>query len=368
MSNFALFIRNLLVISVIFVSFSATSYAQEKNIYFVEGVITKAFATSSGKAKILATKKARKEAFAILLSRLSLDTTIADDIAQEDFFAMVSSERITGERISGSGYYAVFNIIFSRNEVERVLKEKKVRRENSPQDTFLLIPVKNTKTRTPEGEVEKTLLLWEEENDWKIAVEKEITEESMFQFIVPDSDLSNISVLNKENVEHILFEDLDPLFSKYRSQEGLIMFFEFDDIENKVTILVHDIKKLQKKQLKLSFVNVDRLEYSELMKKVTQKTLEYLLSIKTKDKVKPEDTLVRLEIPISSIKQWNEIRNKIEESNLVSQLNIEAISKDYARIAIIFVEGKKDIVKAFSEKGMELRRKSENLFTLSVFK
>lgn len=367
MSRFTLFLRNLLLVLIISVSFSAASHAQEKNIFFVEGVITKAFATSSGKAKILATKKARQDAFAILLSRLSLDTKIADDIADEGLFSMVSSERITGERISGNGYYAVFNIEFSRSDVERILKEKKVRRENSPQDSFVLIPVKQTKVKSASGDIKETFLLWEEENDWKRAVEKEIAAKSMVQFIVPDSDLSNISVLNKDNVEHLVYEDLEPLFSKYRSVESLVMFFEYDNIENKVTILIHDIKKLQKKQLKLSFVNVERLDYAALMKKVTEKTLEYLLSIKNKDKVKA-DNFVKVEIPISNLQEWIAIRSKIENSNLVSQLNIEAISKDYAKISIIFVEGQSDIIKAFEEKGIKLVRKSDNLFTLSVIK
>ncbi len=361
-----LLLQNLLIFLVVFTSLANKANAQQVNNYMVEGIAAKASARSSGDAKILATASARKDAFAILLSRLALNPSLVNNISNDDIFDMVNSEQITEERISGSGYSAIFNIAFSESAVKRILRDKNIKKTDDVVENYLLIPVKILKPKSLDGNSPNELLLWEAENNWKIAIEKEIKNSSIPNFIVPESDLSNIASLNKDNIEQVSFNDLEPILTKYKSSEGLVMFFYYDDIENKVIISVQNVKKLQKKLFKLNFVNVERLNYDQLTSKVAQKTIEYLLTLKSGNKSKSETNFIKVEIPISKLGDWMMIKNKIENSNLINQLNIESISKDYVRISVNYTENQTDIIEAFAQKNIFLEKKAENLFSLSL--
>lgn len=361
-----LLLQNLLIFFVIFASFANNANAQQVNNYMVEGVAAKALAKSSGDAKVLATASARKDAFTILLFRLALNPSISNNISDDDLFDMVNSEQITEERISGNSYSAIFNIAFLESSVKRVLRDKNIKKTDDVVENYLLIPVKILKQKSLDANIPKELLLWEAENNWKTAIEKEIKNASVSNFIVPESDLSNISSLSKSIIEQVSFDDLEPILTKYKSSEGFVLLFSYDDIENKVTISVQDIKKLQKKLLKLNFVNVERLSYDSLTSKVAQKTVEYLSTLKNSKKSKSETNLIKIEIPISKLGDWMMIKNKIENSNLISQLNIESISKDYVRISVNYTENQDDIIEAFAEKNIFLEKKAENLFNLSL--
>lgn len=362
-------LRNILIFCATFIyCFNGTlnhALAQQGNIYLVESISAQASAKSSGEAKVLATTDARRNAFTVLLSRLSINKKIANETSDDDIFDMVNSEQITEEKISGSSYYATFNIVFSKNIVERVLKEKNVTKAEISREHYLVIPVKILEQKPLETNEPDQFLLWEAENDWKSAIEKEIENQSFGQFVVPESDLNNITSLNKDNIDQVSFEELEPLFSKYKSSEGLVMFFSYDRIENKVTILVQDIRKLQKKRVKLGFVNIDRLSYDSLVRKVAEKTLEYLSELKSNIS-NSESNFIRVEVPISSLGNWIMIKNKVESSGLINQLNIESMSKDYVIISINYTENQTDIIEAFDKKGIHLKRKSDSLFSLSL--
>jgi len=361
-----LLLQNLLIFLVVFTSLANKANAQQVNNYMVEGIAAKASARSSGDAKILATASARKDAFVILLSRLALNPSLVNNISNDDLFDMVNSEQITEERISGSSYSAIFNIAFSESAVKRILRDKNINKTDDVVENYLLVPVKILKPKSLDGNGPNELLLWEAENNWKIAIEKEIKNSSIPNFIVPESDLSNITSLNKDNIEQVSFNDLEPILTKYKSSEGLVMFFYYDDIENKVIISVQNVKKLQKKLFKLNFVNVERLNYEQLTSKVAQKTIEYLLTLKSGNKSKSETNFIKIEIPISKLGDWMMIKNKIENSNLINQLNIESISKDYVRISVNYEENQTDIIEAFAQKNIFLEKKAENLFSLSL--
>lgn len=351
-----IFLRNFLI----FFLFSFNVFAQEANIYLIEQVEGKAIDKSSVEAKNKATANARRDALNILLSRLSLNQNIAANLSDDKIFDLVSSEQIFDEKIAGNSYFAIFNIKFSKNVVERTFGlGKKVEKE----DKYLLIPVKVLRQNPLAEQNQDKFLLWEENNDWKIALENKVKSEFIRKLIVPESDLGNVAALNKDNIDKVSFIDLEPILTKYKSDNALILFFSYDDIENKVTISVQNFKKLRKRRYKLSFVNVDRLNYNDLVKKVAEKTIEFLLQNKG-DNDSDLENKIKIEVPITSLDNWIRIKNKIENSNLINQLNIEVMSKDYVKISINYIGEDSDIIKAFADKNIDLEKKSDDLFAI----
>ncbi len=337
--------------------------AESSDNYMISGVTASASSKSAGEAKNIVTNNARRDAFTTLLTRLALSTSIANDASNDEIFDMVRSEQIAEEKIAGSNYSATFNILFARSAVDSFLNKKSVKRGVAVEDSFLVLPVKMVKRNA--GEDSYQMILWEDVNEWKAAVGKALKNKSLNNFIIPDSDLSNVSMINQENVEKLEYSQIEPLFARYKTVGAYVLFFYFDDIENKVSITVKNIRKLQRKQVKLSFVNVNRLSYQGLIDKVADKTLEYLVSSQ-KDKGNKSANSVKLEVQISSFGNWKMLKNKIENSNLINQMNIEAISKDYVKVEVDYSGSDPDIISAFAKIGLALTQKSDNSYLVSI--
>lgn len=349
--------RFFLLFLALFLAISASSYAADNNIYSVDGVVVTASGKSPQDARNAAAATSRRDALLILLSRLEISTSTADNISNEEISDMVRSEQIDGERIAGNTYSATFNITFAKDFVNHILAKKNLKKpETKAAETYLLIPIKITKRET---------ILWEENNDWKKAVEKNLSAKGQKKFIVPDNDLSNIAAINMSNVKMIDYIALEPMLLKYKADAAYVMFFSYDTIENKVNINVSYIRKLQKKQIKLGFVNVDRLSYEALLSKVTEKALNYLSSSQNSENKSAVASLVRIQIPITGLENWMLIKNKIENSNLINQLNIESISRDFVLISVNYTDPSTEITEAFALVNLNLVKKSENFYSLN---
>ena len=347
------------VFFILLITFSASSHAANPNIYLIENVDTKIAGKSPSSARNIAHANARRDAFLILLTRLEMNVNIADNISDDEISYMVSSEQIDKEKIAGNLYSATFNIMFAKDFVDHILAQKTSQKvKNRQQESHLLIPAKLLKN--------KKLLLWEDENDWKKAIVKNLAKRSdstSQKFLLPEADMQNIASLNRENITNVDYQTIEPILSKYGSDAAYSLIFFYDEIENKVTINLAYIRKLQKKQVKLGFINVDRLDYEALLDKVADKTIDYLINSQSSENKVSISSLIRFEIPISSIGNWLTIKDKIENSNLVNQLNIEAISRDYALISVNYI-GNANISEAFLGIGFSLSKKSENFYRL----
>jgi hypothetical protein len=347
----------------IFLLISCTSYAADKSEYLVEDVAVSITGKSPNEARNSATASARRDAFLILLTRLGMKTNTADSVSNDEISEMVRSEQIDNEKIAGNNYSATFNIMFAKDFVDHILNKKNVEKPEEKKveevnESYVLIPAKTSKRRT---------ILWEENNDWKKAVEKSLSKKKKEAraFIIPDSDMANISVVNRDNVEHVEYVGLEPMLSRYKSGAAYILLFNYDEIENKVNINVSYIRKLQKKQFKLSFINVDLLSYEALIDKVADKTIEYLLSNQTSDNKVLSSNLIRIQIPISGLGNWIMVKNKIEGSNLVNQLNIESISRDFVLVSVNYLDARVSIEEGFSKIGLRLNKQAENFYVVS---
>lgn len=350
--------RIFLLLFSIFFTFSAASFAVD--IYSVDNVAVSVSGKSPSDARNQAVATARRDAFLILLTRLDMNINVADNITNDEISEMVRSEQTDGERVAGSTYSATFNILFAKDFVEHILAQKKPTTvEAAPvkqEETYLLIPVKMVK---------KQPILWEESNDWRKAIVKSLSKKHLAtKFIIPDADLNNLSLLARDNVAIAGYAELEPMISRYNATAAYSLFFTYDEIENKVSINVYYIRKMQKKQFKLSFINVDRLSFEALIDKVADKAVDYLNSSQVTTNKIVTSNLVRIQIPVTSLNNWLMLKNKIETSNLVSQVNIESVSRDQAVISVNYVNGEIDIAEAFLGIGILLNKKSENLYAI----
>jgi hypothetical protein len=331
---------------------SSFAFAQEGDIFAVADVPVNVEDETPTKARNLAINTAHRNAFLILLERLELDAEIAEQVSDEEIFNMVISRHIGGEKLSGNNYSANFNITFGEDFVEQALSEKDFSQgegieAETPRETYLLIPVKIEGAKA---------LLWEENNDWKRAVARVLASSSGDKLILPYSDIENIATVNRGNVFSSHYSNLEPMILRYGAKGVYLLFFTDDKLENKTRVDISYIAKLQTKKMKLSFVNVKNVKYDSLVAIVARKTIEYVDDLKVHDFSKVGDVELSLNVKISNLGDWLTAKNQIENSGLISQLNIKSISRDNVVIEIKYTGTNSDIIKVFADKGIVLQQ------------
>jgi hypothetical protein len=342
----------------------------EQNIYNIEGIEINTSATTPSQARDLAIAQAQRSGFLTLISRLEINSSIADSINDEEISNLVRSRQIIDENIAGNNYSALFNIIFAQDFVEDILAKKNINNLNknalnnstlnNKEMAALLIPIKI---------VEKQPLLWETNNDWKGTLERITQDRLIFKLKIPFGDLNDIATLNIDSIENYNYPQFEAALQKYHADFVYIAYFEFDNIENKVLVTLKTIRKFQNKKIKLSLLNVDRLDYVNLLNKVAQKTIEYLLNpqnFNPSSKLSSQNqTKLNLVILINNLEEWLVVKNKIESSNLINQLNIESISRDEIKVTVNYIAKDPDIVASFIKIGLFVSKKSDDSYLLS---
>lgn len=355
--------RFFLLLLTAFITFSSYSFAAANN-YLVENVNVNVLGKSPSNARNKAVATARRDAFLILLTRLDLDPNILDSIEDEEVSDMVRSEQIDHEKMAGNNYSATFNIMFSQDFVDHILSNKNIEQTAThkiTQETSLLIPVKM---------VDNRIILWENSNDWKKSITQTIQQKfanaENKKFLVPEADIENLTTLNRDNVQAIDHQKLEPLLNRYHADVAYVILFSYDDIRNKVTIDVSNIQKYQKKKVRLSFVNINHLEPDHLLDKVAFKTLDYLASNSSFIKDKNKDpNLIKMHIPIDSLNEWLVIKKRLEASGLVEKLLLESVSRDYALISVTYKHPKQTIIESFKSAGLDLDKKDRDVYILT---
>ncbi len=349
-----------------FIAFTSAAKAGEINIYQVDEVKTKVSAKSPSGARSAAIASARRDAFSILLSRLEKESSLLNKITNEELSDMVRSEQINDEKIAGNTYSATLNITFAKDFVEHILakknlnksEEKSAQTQSKEEPTYLVVPIKIVK---------RNLILWEEINDWKKIFEKKLKQkQQQKKFIIPSADMENIATLNRQNLNLLDYENLEAMLARYMSDSAYVMFFNYNENENKVFVDVTYIRKFQKKQFRLSFVNVDHLPYATLLERVSEKTIDYLASTKIASDNELNSNFIHLTIVIKDLSDWLAVKSKIENSGFVSQLNVESLSRDYVNITLNYLDARTPIEEAFLRIGISLKKKSFNSYIIET--
>jgi hypothetical protein len=344
-----------------------TNNNSNNNIYLIEAINGKATSKNPNLSKINASKNARREAFIVLLTKLNLASDIANKITDEEIDEMIRSEQILDEKIAGNFYSASFNINFAKNFVDHILDKKKNESKETKKDEeefvdnrLMILPIKMVK---------KKPLLWEDENDWKTIFGRIITKRTLEEkYIIPPKTPENIVFVNAQNINEINFDNLEKINKNLKTDAVYILNFYYDEIENKILIEAIYLKKLFKKQFKLSFVNVDRLSYNDLIMRTADKTLEYI----HKNPVTLNDLLnknfINMNLKISNLDDWIKFKKTIENEDMVDLMEIIAISRDEVKIRVKYTNNKITIEEMFANNNFLLTKIDNNSYEINQVK
>jgi hypothetical protein len=337
------------------------SWDAKNNIYSIESISSKASAKSSNASKIIATANARRDAFMVLLMRLQIPIATADEITNEEIAEMVRSEQIVDEKIIGNNYSGIFNITFAQDFVDYILKSK-IKNEDQNKsvelENYIVLPIKMLKNKPT---------IWEQENDWLTMFKRVVEKNNLSKnFIVPEPNIENVAQFNSQNIKNLSFENFRNIVESNNAHSVYLLNYNLDEIANKVLVEVTCFRKLQKKQFRLSFVNVDRLSYNNLVIKVAERTLDYLKNNPVGNDNALNKNPVDLFIKIASISDWLNIKGVFDKANFIDGYEIKSVSKDEAKICINYLNIKNPIENEFTKLGLIFSKRDNNIFDINA--
>lgn len=350
------FLKKFLLLALLFCGYSAS--AADSDIYKVTGVAASASGNSPAAAKNFAHSSALREAFTTLLSRLEMKSEIADSVSEEEIVDMVRSEQIENEKIVGNSYSATLNIEFSKDFVEHILANKKKvsSQVKVTSQRYVLIPVISKKYEPA---------VWNEGNQWKKSVGKNIERKSVNKFLIPDGDIADIAALGGVDLTKIDYAQIQPVLAKYKANAAYSLVFSYDEIESRALVEVVRIDQSQSKRVKLSFADANKVNLSYLVDRVAEKTIDYLMNSVGAFDQNSDPSLIKLRVEIGSLLDWMMLKTKLENSGLINQINLDLISRDNVLLSVNYI-GNGNFVDAFAQKGIALSPQPDNYFKINA--
>jgi hypothetical protein len=332
------------------------------NIYNIESISSKASGKSPANSKTIASINARRDAFMVLLMRLQIPISKADEISNDEISEMVRSEQIFDEKIIGNTYLANFNITFAKDFVDHILKSKEkedtANKDLANEENYIIIPIKMSNKRP---------LIWEEENDWMPTLKRIVNKNNLHKkFILPEANIENVSMINGQNIKNLGYENFSQLIQENNAHSTYLLFYNFDEIANKVIVEVSYFRKLQKKQFRLSFVNVDRLSSNDLLVKVAERTIDYLKNNPIGNDNALNKNLIDLTIKISSLDDWLNIKTIFDKANFIEGYEINSISRDEVSVSINYLNTQVPIDNEFKKLGFIFSKRTDNSYDINA--
>ncbi len=440
------------------------SYAQNvssnSDIYYIENVATSMAAKTPLQAKAAATNVARRDAFLILLTRLSLDIQIANAISDEEISDMIKSEHIASEKMTENSYSANLNITFAKDFVNHILSKKKQEGQQdevlkstvfennfattdfskgvlqaaqptqTPQSAQILQPTQATKVdaqvindvmfdaKTDSSNVTsniaeaKSSIVIQPTVDLfanklvvvmdsapiilktkvevkgkkksakhsKVHLEQTKTTTSGFDKILKakiatkitsklipynGSDIKEFYSGNKEMAQ-LQFSDIENSLVYNATNSVFVVVFDVTSNANKVMAQVYYVAKNETRIVKIEVDNTAQFSYEDLLDQLANKVMLYIANIFDEER-QANLNILKIEVPIASLRQWLETRDQIMSNKLVVAIKTDAVSYDRAIITIKSEGEVSDLMKSFAKVGLTLERKGSD-YILTVAK
>lgn len=334
------------------------SFAYEDDFYVIDDIQIHSSGDSPSDAKIKAFDSSRRRGLEELFTKMGLDPLVLEEFSNDDLEETIKSEQIKSEVIAGNNYSALFKITYDQNYIDSLLKQKKL--ENSQlEENYLVLPV---------TQIDDNYLVWERANVWRnsisSAIDQRLSESKDYKLLVVGEDVENKSVISANTVLKQDFKRFEPTLLKYNAT-GIYLISFFEDTQNqKIIVNVNLIKRLNKKNIKLSFINTSSVDKTDLMDKVADKTINYLLSVNGKKLTNQDSKVKEIIIRTGSYNGWLKVKQRIQDSGFVSDFTIKTISKEYALVSINYGGQDLDLINSFRDIGLGLEQVGENIFQI----
>ena len=187
--------------------------AQGDSVFTVAGVAVDAEADSAAEARELAIADGQRAALATLLRRLTVAGSALPDADADAIAALVSGFAIDDERVSATRYRAALTVDFDAPALRRLLRGSGIAYAETESKPVLIVAVQ----RDPGG-----VLLWEDENRWRRALEERPAHGGLVPLLLPLGDVVDLGTVNAARALASDADALAALAERYGTSEAVV--------------------------------------------------------------------------------------------------------------------------------------------------
>lgn len=351
----AFFKALLLVIALI--GFVTPVKAGIVNVYEVSNIKVDVTAETAAKAQDQALAQGERQAFDALMKRLVVqdDLDLLPIVSAEDLKTYVQDMGIISEKRSSVRYIAELSVRFKEAYIRELLTSNGVSFSETPSKPVLILPVfQSSKTEQP--------IIWDDPNPWRQAWTTMPERHSLVPTVLPMGDLADIAAIGAEQAVSGNQVSLQGIASRY----GVI-----DVAVAHARVKLNSIRGTYEVEVTLTRYSPDgALTPIQQVYPVNDgEEIQALLgraaigvSRVMEDDWKRRNLLtfgetgyVAVNIPISGIHDWLEIKKRIDAMAVVKKNEVVLMSREQVRVNIQYFGTLGQLDNAMTQADMELR-------------
>lgn len=309
-------------------------------------------------ARTQAMAKGESDALTSLLDKLTTPEqtqTIIATLTPDKISAMVRGTEVLDEKISSNRYSAHLIVTFDGSDISNLIsKVGAVGAQALPQPAgaFLVIPV---------YEEDKTPMLWEEGNPWRIVWKATALEVPTGDVIVPFGDAQDQAVVDAGNAASANYAMLAPLMIRYGVSDVVITQATFARTPNMMLTVIRRHINRSENEVNMLIYRADPQETKEmLLSRAAHDIADGIERTKVEEtqNIKAvgggEHSTVMVLASISTLSSWTELRAKLTSLPMVDQLELLAMSPQQVDMIVHYRGTPESLANAITSKNIRL--------------
>ena len=311
--------------------------AQNVDPFTVEEVPIDATAGDTEKARRKALAMGRAEAFRLLLLRLanSGDYAKLPKLDDPGIIQVIDGFSVRAEKTSAVRYLALMTVRFKADAIRALLKEADVAYVDTPSRPILVLPVYRAGKRTT---------LWESPNPWRDGWGKAPLKGGLVPFMLALGDLTDIRSIDAKSALAGDKEKLAAIARQYSAGEVLVaLAVETGANPGKPRL---GISLWRYVPLTNTLNSAGRLRITEGADReaifiagatAVARRIEKNWKKENQAIIGGEPKTVRVLVPIESLSQWTEIRQRVSEVRVVKSAQVVQLTRQQAELELKYV-------------------------------
>ncbi|MEO5336779.1 MAG: DUF2066 domain-containing protein [Magnetospirillum sp. WYHS-4] len=332
-------------------SFAAAALA---NPYEVKDVRVDETADTAAKAREKAHAAAETLAFTKLIHRLVLaeDHAKIPPPSRAELAALVSDFGVTEEKASSVRYIGRLVFRFKTEAVRKLLRDKGVGFAETESKPLVVVPL---------FQGQGPLTLWEAPNPWKAAWQAMPSHDGLVPLVVPLGDLADVATVSVERANKGEAQALMTLAQRYEAAGALVPRAVLrTDARKGVPVVEIAVSRFGPGGLvsssSISLAAEGREDADTLLRRAAS-----ALAVQVQDEWKRINVLrfdamgiTPAMVPVNGLKDWLEVRRRLEGVAVVRQIDVIQMSRDSVRIALHHLGDPQQLVTALKQSDLSL--------------
>ncbi len=332
-------------------------------MFRVDGVAVDVTAADAETARARALLDGQRAAFARLVARIVPAAAIArlPTLDDDALTRLVKGFEVGDERVAPKRYIATLSFRFDGPAVSALLRENQVPFALTRARPLLVLPL----YQTNQGQTDRGLLLWEDDNAWRLAWSRLAPSDALIDVIAPLGELADITAIDAKQAAAGDREALDRIAARYDAGDVAVATAEAarDSLVETPSVRV-TVYRYRNDTVSVgggTYAGEAWETLDDVLGRAAEETRRQIEEAWKEANLLRFDQVGNIEVDVifATLAEWLDIRRRIEAVAVVRRARVTALSTRFARVAIEYLGDDNQLIDALAAKNLVLRREAD---------